>query len=100
MAQAESKLLSVRDLRVDFETDAGGVPAVRGVDLEIDVGETVALVGESGCGKSVTAMSIMRLVAGRISAASIQFQGQDLQRLSEPELRRVRGAQIGMIFQE
>ena len=100
MAQAEGKLLSVRDLRVDFETDSGAVPAVRGVDLDIGPGETVALVGESGCGKSVTAMSIMRLVAGRISAASIRFQGQDLQRLSEPELRRVRGAQIGMIFQE
>ena len=59
-----SELLSIRGLRVDFETDAGAVPAVRGVDLDVGVGETVALVGESGCGKSVTAMSVMRLTGG------------------------------------
>jgi oligopeptide/dipeptide ABC transporter ATP-binding protein len=93
-------LLSVRDLRVAFETDAGPVPAVRGVDLEVRAGETVALVGESGCGKSVTAMSVMRLTSGRISAASLRLSGRDLLALSEPEMRQVRGAQVGMIFQE
>ena len=95
-----AQLLSIRDLRVDFDTDSGAVPAVRGVDLDIAAGETVALVGESGCGKSVTAMSIMRLTPGRISAGSIRFQGQDLHTLPEAEMRRVRGGQVGMIFQE
>ncbi|HEY5376649.1 MAG TPA: ABC transporter ATP-binding protein [Polyangiaceae bacterium] len=94
------ELLSVRGLHVDFDTDAGGVPAVRGVDLDIGVGETVALVGESGCGKSVTALSVMRLITGRISAGSIRFQGEQLEALPEAEMRRVRGAQVGMIFQE
>ena len=93
-------LLEVRDLRVDFESDVGAVPAVRGVDFDISAGETVALVGESGCGKSVTALSIMRLIGGRIRAGGIIFEGRDLQALAEPEMRRVRGAQVGMIFQE
>ena len=65
-----SPLLSIRDLRVEFETDAGAVAAVRGVDLDIQSGETVALVGESGCGKSVTAVSVMRLMSGRIAGGS------------------------------
>jgi peptide/nickel transport system ATP-binding protein len=95
-----SPLLSIRDLRVEFETDSGSVPAVRGVNLQLNAGETVALVGESGCGKSVTALSIMRLMTGRVAGGSISFEGKDLARLSEPEMRRVRGAQIGMIFQE
>ncbi|HEX2873186.1 MAG TPA: ABC transporter ATP-binding protein [Polyangiaceae bacterium] len=97
---ASASLLSVRDLHIEFETDAGSVPAVRGVDLEVGAGETVALVGESGCGKSVTALSIMRLMTGRVSGGSIHFEGKDLARLPETEMRRVRGAQIGMIFQE
>jgi len=100
MTTSGDPLLSIRDLRVDFETDSGTAPAVRGVDFEIAAGETVALVGESGCGKSVTAMSIMRLVAGRIQAEGMHFQGQDLQALADSEMRRVRGGQIGMIFQE
>jgi oligopeptide/dipeptide ABC transporter ATP-binding protein len=95
-----SELLSIRGLRVDFETDAGAVPAVRGVDLDVGVGETVALVGESGCGKSVTAMAVMRLITGRISAGSIRFQGRELHSLAEAEMRQIRGAQVGMIFQE
>jgi oligopeptide/dipeptide ABC transporter ATP-binding protein len=94
------ELLSIRGLCVDFETDAGVAPAVRGVDLDIGVGETVALVGESGCGKSVTAMSVMRLITGRISAGSIRFQGRELQGLAEAEMRKIRGGQVGMIFQE
>jgi peptide/nickel transport system ATP-binding protein len=98
--QPGAPLLSIRDLWVEFETDGGNVPAVRGVDLELRAGETVALVGESGCGKSVTALAVMRLMTGRVASGNISFEGKDLARLSEPEMRRVRGAQIGMIFQE
>jgi peptide/nickel transport system ATP-binding protein len=93
-------LLDIRDLRVEFDTDAGAVPAVRGVSLSIRAGQTVALVGESGCGKSVTALSIMRLMSGRVAGGEIRFQGKDLAALSEREMRAVRGGQIGMIFQE
>ena len=100
MSTTGQPLLTVRDLHVDFASDAGPVPAVRGVDFEINPGETLALVGESGCGKSVTAMAIMRLVTASIRATSIDFQGRDLQHCSELEMRRIRGAQIGMIFQE
>ena len=100
LAREPSELLSIRGLCVDFETDAGAVPAVRGVDLDIGVGETVALVGESGCGKSVTALAVMRLITGNISAGSIRFQGRELHRLAEAEMRQIRGAQVGMIFQE
>jgi oligopeptide/dipeptide ABC transporter ATP-binding protein len=97
---ATAPLLSIRDLHVEFETDSGHVPAVRGVNLEIGAGETVALVGESGCGKSVTALAVMRLMTGRVASGSIHFEGKDLAHLPETEMRRVRGAQIGMIFQE
>jgi oligopeptide/dipeptide ABC transporter ATP-binding protein len=100
VTSSDTALLQVRDLRVDFETDSGAVPAVRGVDLELSAGETVALVGESGCGKSVTALSIMRLLEGQLSAGSVRFQGRELRGLPEAEMRRIRGAQIGMIFQE
>ena len=93
-------LLSIQGLKVEFDTDAGPVPAVRGVDFELEAGQTVALVGESGCGKSVTALSIMRLMSGRVSGGHIDFRGRDLASLSEAEMRRVRGGQIGMIFQE
>jgi oligopeptide/dipeptide ABC transporter ATP-binding protein len=97
---SSAELLSIQGLRIEFETDAGNVAAVRGIDLTIREGETVALVGESGCGKSVTAMSIMRLMSGRVTAGSIRFQNRDLLTLSETEMRSVRGGQIGMIFQE
>jgi len=100
MASESQKLLSIRNLHVDFATDGRPVPAVRGIDLEIAAGETVALVGESGCGKSVTAMSVMRLTEGRIAAGSIHFQGRDLASFADAEMRTIRGGQIGMIFQE
>jgi len=99
----EDVLLEVKDLHTYFRTDEGLARAVDGVDFEIRRGETVGLVGESGCGKSVTALSIMRLVpepAGSIAAGRILLEGLDLVRLSEAEMRRVRGNAISMIFQE
>jgi oligopeptide/dipeptide ABC transporter ATP-binding protein len=96
-------LLEVRNLRTTFLTAAGPVRAVDGVSWDIQAGETVALVGESGCGKSVTALSIMRLVAepaGRIEGGEVLYKGRDLLKLGEDEMRGVRGREIGMIFQE
>jgi oligopeptide/dipeptide ABC transporter ATP-binding protein len=96
-------LLEIRDLRVSFRTDAGPVPAVRGVDMGLSEGETLALVGESGCGKSVTALSILRLVAtppGSYDGGEIRFEGVDLLRVSEERIREVRGNDVAMIFQE
>ncbi len=98
-----ARLLEVRNLRTTFATGAGLVRAVDGVSWDIEEGETVALVGESGCGKSVSALSVMRLVsepAGRIEGGEIVFKGRDLLKLSEEEMRRVRGREIGMVFQE
>jgi oligopeptide/dipeptide ABC transporter ATP-binding protein len=96
-------LLEVKSLRTEFVTRGGIVRAVDDVSWDVNEGETVALVGESGCGKSVSALSIMRLVAapaGRIVGGQIIFKGKDLLKLSEEEMRRVRGREIGMIFQE
>ena len=99
-------LLDIRNLVTAFHTPAGRVPAVDGVSLAIDRGKALGLVGESGCGKSVTAMSILRLVSapGVIESGSILLDGPggpvDLVALPEPRLRRVRGGRIGMIFQE
>ena len=96
-------LLSVRDLVVDFNTDEGLVRAVNGASFDLDTGEIVALVGESGCGKSVTALAILRLIAdppGRIVAGEIQFEGEDLRQASEEKIRAIRGNRIAMIFQE
>jgi oligopeptide/dipeptide ABC transporter ATP-binding protein len=95
-------LLAVEDLAVRFATDAGDVPAVRGVSFCIGEGETVALVGESGCGKSVTALAIMRLIhdPGRIAQGRVRLRGRDLAALSETEMQRIRGDEIGMVFQE
>jgi ABC-type dipeptide/oligopeptide/nickel transport system ATPase component len=96
-------LLDVRDLHTHFAISGAVVRAVDGVSWDVRSGETVALVGESGCGKSVSALSVMRLVtrpAGRIVSGRILFKGRDLLELSEDEMRRVRGKDIGMIFQE
>jgi oligopeptide/dipeptide ABC transporter ATP-binding protein len=96
-------LLDVKDLKTTFMTSSGLVRAVDGVSWDVQEGETVALVGESGCGKSVSALSIMRLVsepAGRIESGEILFKGRDLLKLSEPEMRHVRGREIAMVFQE
>jgi len=95
-------LLSVEDLRVTFSTQRGTVHAVNGVSFGIDAGETLGIVGESGCGKSVTSLSIMRLLPrnGRNVAGRILLEGRDLLKLPEDEMRALRGNDISMIFQE
>ena len=92
----------MRNLHTIFDTEDGVVPAVDGVDLFIDKGETLGVVGESGCGKSVTSLSIVRLVGrpGRIADGEILFDGTDLLKYPEAEMRKIRGNQISMIFQE
>ena len=95
-------LLRVEELRTHFETPAGMVRAVDGVSLEVSAGETLALVGESGCGKSLTALSILRLVLppGRIVGGRVLFRGRNLVELAEGEMRLIRGNRIAMVFQE
>jgi peptide/nickel transport system ATP-binding protein/oligopeptide transport system ATP-binding protein len=96
-----STLLSIAGLDVRYDSPRGDVRAVDGLDLELAAGETYALVGESGCGKTATAYAVLRLVEpGRIAGGRIVFQGQDLTTLSEREMRKVRGAGIGIAFQE
>jgi ABC-type dipeptide/oligopeptide/nickel transport system ATPase component len=96
-------LLEVEDLHTEFDTAAGTVRAVDGVSYTVDEGETVGIVGESGCGKSVGALSILRLIPeppGRITRGRVRFGGRNLLELSEARMREVRGGQIGMVFQE
>jgi oligopeptide/dipeptide ABC transporter ATP-binding protein len=96
-------LLDVKDLQTHFVTGGGVVRAVDGVSWDVGAGETVALVGESGCGKSVSALSVMRLVAqpaGRIVGGQVIFKGRDLLALSPEQMREVRGREIAMVFQE
>jgi len=98
-----ARLLEVKNLRTHFFTEEGVVRAVDGVTWHLDEGETLALVGESGCGKSVTAMSILRLIPnppGRIVDGEITFDGQDLLKVSDSEMRSIRGNDIAMVFQE
>ncbi|HZZ42665.1 MAG TPA: ABC transporter ATP-binding protein [Tepidisphaeraceae bacterium] len=96
-------LLDVKNLQIAFETERGQVRPVQGVSFSIYPGQTVALVGESGCGKSVTSLSILRLIPsppGKVLGGEIFLEGRDLLKLSEPEMRKVRGKEIAMIFQE
>src|SRR5512147_687903 len=97
------RLLQVTGLKTHFFTDEGVVRAVDGVDLYINKGETLGVVGESGCGKSVTALSIMRLIPqppGRIVEGEILYNNRDLLKLSSAQMRKIRGKEISMIFQE
>src|SRR5437016_5348109 len=97
------RLLEVKGLKTYFFTDEGVVRAVDGVDLYINKGETLGVVGESGCGKSVTALSIMRLIPqppGPIVEGSIHYDGRNLLDLSPSQMRKIRGKEISMIFQE
>ncbi|MXY87718.1 MAG: ABC transporter ATP-binding protein, partial [Dehalococcoidia bacterium] len=96
-------LLEVNDLRTYFYTQEGVVKAVDGTSYSVEEGETLGLVGESGCGKSVSALSILRLIPsppGKIVSGEIMFQGRDLLKLDESEMRRIRGNDIAMVFQE
>ena len=97
------RLLEIKGLKTHFFTDEGVVRAVDGIDLYVNKGETLGVVGESGCGKSVTALSIMRLIAtppGRIVEGSIIYNGRNLLELSPSQMRKIRGKEISMIFQE
>ena len=99
----EAPLLSIQNLEVNFYTQRGLVRAVRDISFDIRKGETLALVGESGCGKSVTAHSINQLIPmppGKIDGGRIFFEGRDLLTLHEREIRKLRGERISMIFQE
>ena len=96
-------LLEVEGLHTRFDTSAGVVRAVDGITYSVNEGETVGIVGESGCGKSVSAMSILRLIPnppGRIASGSIHFAGRNLLTLGDAEIREIRGGQISMVFQE
>ncbi|GED61010.1 ABC transporter ATP-binding protein [Brevibacillus formosus] len=96
-------LLTIDNLRVNFKTYGGEVQAVRGVSFYVDKGETVAIVGESGCGKSVTAQAIMGLIPnppGKIVGGKVVFEGAEISHLSKKELQGIRGTQIGMVFQD
>lgn len=98
-----SKLLEVKNLKTYFYTDDGVATAVDDVSYEVDRGETLGLVGESGCGKSVSALSIMRLIPdppGKVVGGEVIFKGRDLLKIPEKEMQQVRGNDIGMIFQE
>ena len=100
---ASQTILQVDNLQTHFFTAVGTVRAVDGVSYDLKSGETLGVVGESGCGKSVSALSVLRLVAnppGRIVGGAIRFEGKNLLELSEPEMERIRGNEISMIFQE
>jgi oligopeptide/dipeptide ABC transporter ATP-binding protein len=102
VSSGREPLLSVEDLRVQFWTGGGTVYAVNGISFEIAPGETLGIVGESGCGKSVTALSLLGLLprAGRVKGGSARFDDRDLLQLKDRELRKLRGKEIGMIFQD
>ncbi len=96
-------LLDVKDLRTEFHTQDGVVHAVNGVSFSVDEGETLGLVGESGCGKSVSVLSVMRLIPqppGKIAGGQVMFQGRDLLQVDDEEIRSVRGNKIAMVFQD
>ena len=96
-------LLEVRNLKTEFRTQDGVVHAVNGVSFSVEEGETLGLVGESGCGKSVSMLSVMRLIPippGKITNGEVVFQGQDLLKLNDEEMRQIRGNKIAMVFQD
>src|SRR5882762_1228677 len=99
----EAPLLDIRGLKTYFATDDGIVQAVDGVDIRVGRGETVCVVGESGCGKTVTALSVLKLIAmppGRIAGGQILWQGRDLVPMAADEMNRIRAREIAIVFQE
>src|SRR3954467_12867104 len=99
---ADMSLLSVNDLRVQFWTQRGLVHAVNGISFEIAPGETLGIVGESGCGKSVTALALLGILprSARIASGKAMLEGRDLMQMRRRELRKIRGREIAMIFQD
>src|SRR6478609_9378025 len=103
MTTSAHPLLDVRDLHVEFRTREGIAKAVNGVSYSVDAGETLAVLGESGSGKSVTAQAVMGILdmpPGRIKGGEVLFKGQDLLKLKEDRRRKIRGADMAMIFQD
>ena len=102
MSMSESIVLDIRDLKSHFFTAKGEIPAVDGVSIEVPAGKIIGIVGESGCGKSMTAMSVMGLLRhpGKVVDGTITLDGRDITHLSSRELAKVRGNEISMIFQE
>ncbi|MFQ6111272.1 MAG: ATP-binding cassette domain-containing protein, partial [Nitrospinota bacterium] len=103
MSSENGALLSLKNLKTYFYTAEGLVKAVDGVSWHVNPGETLGLVGESGCGKTVSALSILRLIPdppGKIVEGEVLFEGKDLAKVSSAEIRRVRGNKISMIFQD
>src|SRR4030066_1176462 len=98
-----SELLKVKDLRTHFDTNEGVIHAVNGISFDLKEGETLGVVGESGCGKSVSMLSLLGLIPqppGKVISGKAIFKGQDLLKAPDEELRKVRGGQIGMVFQD
>src|SRR5947209_20581628 len=95
-------ILQVRDLQTKFFTDDGVVRAVDGVSFDLMPGETLGIVGESGCGKSMTALSLLRLLPepGRVTGGEVLFKGQDILQMTDDDVREIRGKEIAMIFQD
>ena len=95
-------LLEVKNLQTNFRTGGGIVQAVRGIDLHVDAGEFLGIIGESGCGKSVSMMSILHLLEenAAVRADDIHFNGTDLQKQNKKQIRKLLGSQVGMIFQD
>lgn len=103
VTEMEKELLKIKNLKVHFFLDEGEVPAVDGLNLTLHENETLAIVGESGCGKSVTSLSVLRIVPsppGKVLDGEIIYKGRDLLKLSEREMQSIRGNEISMIFQE
>ncbi len=99
----DNKLLEIKDLKISFNTYAGEIQAVRGINFHVDKGELLGIVGESGCGKSVTSSSILRILPtppSEYKSGSILFEGTDLLKLSEKEMQKIRGKDISMVFQD